>query len=73
MCISGIRSGIMLMVALCFHSFLAGLAFGSQPDPGEEFKVNQRFHEILIQFNYNKYTAKDVRKKHLKAPDMFIQ
>ena len=37
--IAGIRSSALLMGVLSIHSFLAGVAFGSQPDPAEEFKV----------------------------------
>lgn len=36
---AGLRSSALLMCVLSLHSFLAGLAFGSQPDPAEEFKV----------------------------------
>ncbi|XP_063683736.1 protein zntD-like [Bolinopsis microptera] len=36
---SGLRSSALLMGVLSIHSFLAGVAFGSQPDPAEEFKI----------------------------------
>jgi len=36
---AGLRSSALLMCVLSLHSFLAGLAFGSQPDPAEEFKI----------------------------------
>ncbi|KAL5268817.1 hypothetical protein ACHWQZ_G002604 [Mnemiopsis leidyi] len=36
---SGLRSSALLMCVLSLHSLLAGVAFGSQPDPAEEFKI----------------------------------